>query len=109
METPTVGMLGTVSGVGLFITIITEVILRAANPTGPQKDRFGPLLALLVGVLLASGGAIATGTDPFAGFLVGVVAGGFSMGIHDVVTGPVQTTLVGTALPMTFILRVLRL
>lgn len=108
METPTIAMLGTVSGVGFFITIITEVILRAANPSGPAKDRFGPLLALIVGVVLAVAGAIATATDPLVGVLTGLVAAGVAMGIHDFATGTVAATLTGGTLSA-LSLRILRL
>jgi hypothetical protein len=85
ISVPTPGDVLTVATLGAIVTFITEVILRAWAPPAATKDRFGPLLALIVGVAFASAAAIVTGQDLFAGVLVGLVAGGMGMGIHDTV------------------------
>lgn len=86
LEAPTVGMLGTVAGLSFIVTIVTEIILRAWNPTAAMKDRFGPLLALLLGVAFAVAGAVFTGNpDPLTAVLLGVISAGTGMGIHDTV------------------------
>lgn len=85
MNEPTVGMLATVAGVALITTIIVEVILRAAAVSGATKDRFGPLLALTVGVVLSVVGGLATGVDPVTAFLTGILGGASAMGTHDTV------------------------
>lgn len=84
IEEPTVGMLATVSGLGLVTTILTEIVLRAWQPDPLTKDRFGPLLAVCVAVALGLVGSIATGADLLTGGLLGVVAAGVGMGIHDI-------------------------
>lgn len=88
---PTVGMLGTVAGLGFLVSIVTEIILRAINPTSAWKDRFGPLLALLVATVFAVVGALAQGLDVVTAILLAVVTAGTGMGIHDTVTSQVSS------------------
>jgi len=86
IEAPTVGMLGTVAGLSLIVTIVTEVVLRAVNPTAAWKDRFGPILALGIGIAFSVAGALFTGApDVLTAVLLGVIVGGGGMGIHDTV------------------------
>lgn len=86
LEAPTAGMLGTVAGLALIVTIVTEIILRAWAPTAVVKDRFGPLLALVVGIAFAVAGALFSATtDVLTAVLLGVVSAGGGMGIHDTV------------------------
>lgn len=82
-DQPTTGMLTTVAGLGLLVSIVTEVILRAWQPTAQVKDRFGPVLALSVALLFAMIGAVSQGLDPIAAIVLAVVTGGTGMGIHD--------------------------
>lgn len=87
LEEPTVGMLATVAGISLIVTIVTEIILRAWSPTVAMKDRFGPLLALLVGILFAVAGSLVNGSpDLVTAVVLGVVSAGTGMGVHDTVT-----------------------
>lgn len=81
---PTAAALGTVAGLSLIVTIVTEIILRAWNPTAAIKDRFGPFLALLVALVFSVLGAITQGSDLVTATLLAVVVGGTGMGIHDV-------------------------
>lgn len=85
IEVPTPAMLGTVAGIAFIVTILVEVVLRAWQPTAAVKDRFGPFLALGLGILLGIIGAVSQGNDALTGILLGVVAGGGGMGIHDTV------------------------
>lgn len=77
--------LTTIGGIAFIVTLLTEIILRAWSPTAAMKDRFGPLLALGIGVVLGVAGALSQGGDVLTGVLLGVVAGGGGMGIHDTV------------------------
>lgn len=91
IEVPTVAMLVTVGGISTVVTIVTEIVLRAANPSAATKDRFGPLLALTLGVAFGVVGAISQGVDPLTGILLGIVSGGGGMGIHDTVDSVVSS------------------
>lgn len=82
---PTIGGLTTVAGLGLLVTIIVEVVLRAWAPPAQTKDRFGPLLALGTAVGLSVIGAVTQGYDVVAAILLAVTTAGTGMGIHDVV------------------------
>lgn len=76
----------TLGGAAIVVSILTQVILSTWKPTPEQKDRFGPLLALLVGVItVAVFGVLQGATDYAALLLTGLLAGGGGMGIHDTV------------------------
>ena len=86
LDAPTAGMLSTIGGLSIIVTVVVEIILRAWSPSAATKDRFGPLLALAVGVAFAVIGSIANGTpDPLTGVLLGVICAGTGMGIHDTI------------------------
>lgn len=78
----------TLGGASIVVSLLVGVLMSALGWTKPAnadtKDRFGPLLALLVGVLVVGGFAIASGGDPVAAVLTGLLAGNGSMGVHDV-------------------------
>lgn len=82
---PQVSSLLTVGGLTIFITAITEVILRAWRPSPEQKDRFGPLLAMGLAIVAAVLASIYLGGDGVEGLLLGVIVGWGSMGVHDTV------------------------
>lgn len=92
LDAPTVGMLGTVAGIGLVVSIVEEIILRAWNPPAATKDRFGPLLALILGIVFAVAGFATSVVDDPGGagllgaLLLGIVSAGAGMGIHDTTT-----------------------
>lgn len=90
---PTVENLTTVAGLAGVTFVVVEIVLRAWAPSAATKDRFGPLLAVLIAVAL---GEIATAVLQISGdglapiellqaFITGLVAGSSSMGIHDLV------------------------
>jgi hypothetical protein len=78
-----VSSLLTVGGLTILVTAITEVILRAWEPTPAQKDRFGPFLALVVAVVAGVGASLYLGGDGVEGLLLGIIVGWGSMGVHD--------------------------
>lgn len=72
----------TVAGLGVVTTLIVATITRAL----PQLDtqRYGPLLALGVALLIAVPTAIYLGADPVQALLTALIAGTSSAGIYDV-------------------------
>lgn len=86
-EAPSVDGLLTVGGLGFIVTIITEVIMRAWQPTDEVKGRFGPIIAIGVALVFAVLAAISTHVDVFQAVLVAIVTGATSMGIYDTVKG----------------------
>lgn len=75
----------TLAGASIVCSILMGVIISAWKPTAEQKDRFGPLLALLVGVVVVVGFAVLQQSqDLVAALLTGILVGGGSMGVHDV-------------------------
>lgn len=76
----------TLGGASIVVSIITQVILSTWRPSPEAKDRFGPLLALVVGIgVVLLFGALQGATDYAALLLTGLLAGGGGMGIHDTV------------------------
>lgn len=84
---PTLTTLTTVAGVATIATILVQIILTTWKPSPDDRDRFGPLVALVVAVIVAEIGIVGLGLGTRADFigalLTGIVAGGGSMGIHD--------------------------
>lgn len=90
LDTPTIGMLSTTAGLGLLVSIVTEIIIRAWQPDGATKDRFGPLLAIGVALIFAVLGAFTQGLDIVSAILLAVVTAGIGMGVHDTVSSQVS-------------------
>lgn len=90
---PDIGSILTVAGNAAVTLIIVQVVLGALKPSDEQRDRFGPVLALISGIVLALGAEIVISTTEVGGavtaegiynaVLIGIVAGWTSMGIHD--------------------------
>ena len=72
----------TVAGLGVATTLIVSVITRAIPTLDTQ--RFGPLLALGVALLIAVPTSIYLGADPVQALLTALIAGTSSAGIYDV-------------------------
>lgn len=89
---PTLALLLTVAGAATVTSILVEVIVRAAG-TGFNTDRFGPLLAIIVGIIVTVVATAALGLATTAGaaqaVLTGIFAGASAMGIHDTVSGTI--------------------
>lgn len=76
----------TLGGASVVNSIVLGVIITAWKPTADQKDRFGPLLALGLGIVIVVGFALLQhSTDLVSAFLTGILVGGGSMGVHDTV------------------------
>lgn len=73
----------TVAGASVILTILLQALFAALKLAGEQRDRFGPIIALVAGVVLVGGFAVVQGADLAAAFLTGILAGATSMGVHD--------------------------
>lgn len=73
-------------GASVIVTIIVEVILRAWNPDDASKNRFGPLVALVIGVVVVVLFAVLQAAPIANAILTGLLAGASAMGIQNVVT-----------------------
>lgn len=73
----------TVAGSSIILAIIIGAIIAAWKPTADQKDRFGPILAIVLGILVVGGFALVQGADVASAVLVGIISGAGSMGVHD--------------------------
>ena len=91
MDAPTVAALLTVAGAAVAVALIVQLLLNTLQLAPATQDRFGPLIAVIVGVLIVEAatftvGVGTTGTDIFQGAINGVFAGLASMGIHNIWT-----------------------
>lgn len=76
----------TLGGASIVVSILVQVILSTWRPSPEAKDRFGPLLALLVGIgVLFTFGLLQGSTDYATLLLTGLLAGGGGMGVHDTI------------------------
>lgn len=90
MDAPTLQSLLTVAGATAFTVIIMSVLLPVLKLDPDVQDRFGPLLAIIVGIAVVE---IATFTivtgpgkqDVVQGAVTGIVAGLAAIGTHSVV------------------------
>lgn len=73
----------TLAGAAIVVTILTEVIKRAAALTEDQVARFGPLLAVVLGVAITVAAAVYAQTDLVAAALTGLLAGASASGIYS--------------------------
>lgn len=74
----------TVAGLSIVTTLIVKIITSAWKPTADQIDRFGPLLAVVVALVVAIPAALYTGADPIQAVLTALIAGSSAAGIYDV-------------------------
>lgn len=90
---PSVADLVTVGGASVVTMILTEVLKRAWKPTDDEAGRFLPLIAILIGVLVAFAGTWAIGAIDRVGavqaVLTGIFAGVSASGLYDLIKGPV--------------------
>lgn len=94
--------LTTVAGIAAATVIVVQIILTAAAPSDAASSRWGPLLAVGIGVLLSVGQAASAGTfsgsTALAVVLLGVAAGAMAMGGHNVLTKSAVGTTVAAGL-----------
>jgi len=91
MEAPTVNSLLTTGGLAVAVVLITQLIWSTVRPSPDTKDRFGPLVAVIVGIVLSLIAVFTVGLDPagsagtdiFNAILSGLFVGATGMGIHD--------------------------
>ncbi len=91
-----------VASVAGIVVILGQVILTTGNSTADASNRWGPILAVVLGVVVAEVGIVAGGSPTPAllstGLLTGLAAGLSAMGVHNVATKSVVGTGVATAL-----------
>jgi len=73
----------TLGGATIVVTIVVEVIKRALAMSEAAVTRFGPLLAVGVGVLVVTAAAFAQGARLDAAILTGLLAGAAASGIYS--------------------------
>ena len=76
-------MLG-VAGASVVVFIIVGVIINAWRPTPDTRDRFGPLLCLLVAEVVTVGFAFIQGADLSNAVIVGILVTGGADFTHSV-------------------------
>ena len=83
----TVNDLLTLGGAMTLVTIVVEVIKRAAALTPEATSRFGPLLSIVVGVAFCVGAGVAKGAALDEAALTGILAGAGASGIWSFAKG----------------------
>jgi hypothetical protein len=91
MDTPTLQALTTVAGATIVVAAVMQVLLGVLKLAPDTQDRFGPVLAILVGIVVveAAVATVVTGAgkaDYFQGLITGLFAGLAAIGVHSVVT-----------------------
>lgn len=91
MDAPTLQSLTTVAGAAILVAVLMQLFLNAAKLASDVQDRFGPIIAVVLGIVVVEVATftIVTGAskaDIVQGAINGVFAGLASMGIHNVVT-----------------------
>lgn len=83
----TVADLLTLGGAAAIVTIIVEVIKRAAALNDAQIARFGPLMSVVVGMVVTIGAAFAQSAPYDEAVLTGLLAGAAASGIYSFAKG----------------------
>lgn len=94
-ESLTLQQLTTVAGIGVATSLVCEVIWRTAAASDAIKSRFGPILAIGVGIaigIIASLVLGISGQDLAQAVVNGVVGGLTGIGLYDVVTSKAGVT-----------------
>lgn len=82
MENFTFELLLTAAGASAFVLLLLQVLWKTAGDT-IDKDRFGPIISIVTGVIVVVVASFVTGNDPAQGVLTGITAGFVAMGLHD--------------------------
>lgn len=89
MEVPSLEALRTVAGASIVVVVILQVLWATWKPAAAVKDQFGPLVAIVTGIVVTVVATVviggATSADLVTAILNGLFAGAASMGIHDTV------------------------
>jgi hypothetical protein len=73
----------TIGGSMVIVTIFTEVVKRTIAMSEAQVTRFGPLLAIVLGIATSVAAALAPVGDVPAAALTGLLAGAGASGIYS--------------------------
>lgn len=102
VSTPSLSDLTTVMGIATVATILTQVILNAASLSDDASNRWGPLLALLIGVIVGVGAIYALGGSTKVDFAqaayTGLIGGGTSIAFHSVFSKSAVGDVIAAAL-----------
>lgn len=82
----TVAMVATLAGAALLVSIVEEVVIRTFAWTAATQGRFGPALAVVLGIVFCTVASAVTGVSIAQGVLTGILAGASAMGIHGLAT-----------------------
>ena len=91
MDAPTLQSLVTVAGAASLVAVIIQLYFNMARPAPATQDRFGPILAVILGIIVVEVATftVVTGVgkaDIVQGAINGLFAGLASMGLHNVIT-----------------------
>jgi hypothetical protein len=89
MDSLTIAQLTTVAGIGIATTLLSEVVWRTSAASDATVKRFGPLLAMGLGLVIATGAGLVLGQgrlDLAQDAINGIVGGLASMGLYDLAT-----------------------
>lgn len=73
----------TTAGAAILVTALIQVIKTTFAWDDTRTKRFGPLTAILLGILIAAPAALYVGADPVQAAVNGLFAGLAAMGIYD--------------------------
>ena len=91
MDAPTLQSLTTVAGATILTTAIMFVLLKAIQFAPSTQDRFGPALAIIVGIIIVEAATFtvisgAGKADALQGAITGLFAGLAAIGVQNVGT-----------------------
>lgn len=92
MDDLTIAAVTTLAGAAILVSIVVEVVIRTLAWDSATQGRFGPLLAILLGVVAVTSASAVSGADLAQGVLTGIMAGATAMGVHGLVTSTRQGT-----------------
>jgi len=75
----------TVAGATVVVSIIVGVVMKALKFSPEHQDRFGPLVAIAIGIIVVGAAALYSGADLAQALITGLLAGAASMGLYDTV------------------------
>jgi hypothetical protein len=85
MDAITYDSLTTVGGLSIVVWMLTQATIRLFGFGSTARERYGPILAISYGVIVAVSASIIGGTqtEPFLAAITGIITGGTAMGLHD--------------------------
>ena len=80
----TVADLLTLGGLAIATSLVFSLVKRMWQPDPDTLDRFGPAIAILLGLMLGGGAALSQQADIAQAAINGVLAGLSAMGMYDI-------------------------